>query len=101
MKKYLCIAIVLMLVIVSFRSDTDKSLASVDRVDGYYIFIMSKPEAKYEYMGSVNKSIALTGKPEEMFKGIIKKIKKEYPRADAIMFTSIELDKADAIKFKE
>jgi hypothetical protein len=31
---------------------------------------------------------------------MIRKVKKDYPKADGIVFTSIDMDKADAIQFK-
>ena len=31
---------------------------------------------------------------------MIKKVKNDYPNADAIIFTTVAMDKADAIKFK-
>lgn len=78
----------------------DKASATVEQKQGLYIFIMSKPSLQYDYLGSVKKGLALTGQPEEMINSMIKKVKKEYPKADGIIFTSIELDKADAIIFK-
>lgn len=81
--------------------DSDKEKANVEQMDGLYIFIKSKPVAENDYLGSVKKSLALTGNPEEMLNSMIKKVKKEYPSADGIIFTSVSMDKADAIKFKE
>ena len=63
--------------------------------------MFSKPNAKHQYLGSVKKSIAWTGQPEEMLNAMIKKVKKEYPNADGIIFTSVNMDKADAILFNE
>ncbi|MFN4083872.1 MAG: hypothetical protein ACK4K9_09590 [Bacteroidia bacterium] len=84
----------------AFTSISDKGSATVDQKQGLYIFILSKPTTEYEYLGSVKKSVAWTGKPEEMLNSIIKKVKKDYPKADGIIFTSIDMDKADAIQFK-
>lgn len=64
-------------------------------------FLLSKPTTEYEYLGSVKKVLAWSGKPEEMLNSMIKKVKKEYPKADGIVFTNIDMDKADAIQFKE
>ncbi len=46
----------------------DHSTATVDRSDGIYIFVMSRPSAQYEVLGTVTKKIAWTGAPEEMLK---------------------------------
>ncbi len=99
MKKLLLLSVVIALF--AFTSSNDNSLASVEQKEGYYIFLLSKPVQKTEYLGSVKKGMALSGEPEEMLNSIIKKVKKEYPKADAIIFTSIDMSKADAVKFKE
>lgn len=100
MKIKLLAAILLSLILFGFQTATEKSDATVDRREGLFVFIMSKPKADNEYLGSVKKSISLTGEPEEMLDAMIKKVKKEYPSADGIIFTTVAMDKADAIKFK-
>ena len=84
----------------AFTFVSDKGSATVDQKEGLYIFLLSKPTAEYEYMGSVKKGLAWSGQPDEMLNSRIKKIKKEYPKADGMIFTSIDMDKADAIQFK-
>ena len=87
----------------SFRTlpdDDAKAKATVTKKEGMYIFLQAKPEAPNQYLGSVKKSLAWTGKPEEMLNAMIKKVKKEYPAADGIIFTDIDMDQADAIKFQ-
>ena len=85
----------------AFKLVGDKSSAKVDQQQGLYIFLLSKPVADFEYLGSVKKSIGWTGQPEEMLNSIIKKVKKEYPKADGVVFTTIAMDKADAIQFNK
>lgn len=75
--------------------------SAVDQIEGLYIFIQCRPSAEYDYLGSVKKSLAWSGNPKEMLNSMIKKVKKDYPQANGIIFTSIDMDKADAIKFKE
>lgn len=87
-------------VLCGFQTVADKSDATVEQREGLYVFVMSKPKAANEYLGTVKKSLALTGEPEEMLNSMIKKVKKEYPEAEGIIFTTIAMDKADAIKFK-
>lgn len=74
--------------------------ATVDQQEGVSIFILCKPVAEYEYLGTVKIKAAWTGEPEEMLNIALKKVKKEYPLADGIIFTRLAMDKADAIKFK-
>lgn len=79
---------------------SDKATATVEQHQGVYVFQHSKPVAEYEYLGSVKKGVAWSGKPEEMFNGLIKKCKSDFPTADGIIFTNLDMDKADCIKFK-
>jgi hypothetical protein len=76
-----------------------KATATVDRSDGLYIFVMSLPETPYTSLGTVKKGMAWTGAPSEMLADQVKKVKKQYPEAEAIIF-NIDMDKAEAIKFK-
>lgn len=100
MKANILVVIFLSTILFGFQSSTDKADATVERRDGLYVYIMAKPKSDNEYLGSVKKSLALTGEPEEMLNSMIKKVKKEYPQAEGIIFTTVAMDKADAIKFK-
>lgn len=102
MKKIKFITIILPLgfILTSFIGSSEKSKSIVDQKEGLYIFILSKPVAEYEYLGSVKKVLAWSGKPDEMLNSMIRKVKKDYPKADGIVFTSVDMDKADAIQFK-
>jgi hypothetical protein len=100
MKVKLFIAGLSVVLLCAFTISSNKNSAVVDQKEGLYVFMLSKPTAEYEYLGSVKKGIAWTGSPEEMLDGIIKKVKKEYPRAEGVIFTSMAMDKADAVIFK-
>lgn len=82
------------------HAPADKSAAVVSSEQGVYIFVQCKPVAEYEYLGTIKKSVALTGEPSEMLNAMLKKLKKDFPAADGIIFTSADMDKADAVKFK-
>ncbi len=101
MKKIVLGLIISAFLLTAFTITGDKSSASVDQKEGLYIFILNKPTSQYEYLGSVKKVLVLTGKPEEMLNSMIRKVKKEYPKAEGIIFTSLDMDKADAIQFKD
>ena len=77
--KLLLLAVVSIIFATSFKIMADKSNAAVDQIQGVYVFIQSKPTSEYEYLGSV---------------------KKEYPQADGVIFTSVNMDQVDAVKFK-
>jgi hypothetical protein len=102
MKKTLLMLIVAAFFLTAFKFVTDtKSSATVEQKQGLYVFMLCKPTVDYEYLGSVKKGIAWTGQPEEMLNSMLNKVKKDYPQADGIVFTSIAMDKADAILFKD
>ena len=104
MKKYLllCSFIALGIILGAFIPIlSDHSSAAVEQREGIYIFIYSKPTPAYDYQGSIKKSFAISGGPEEMLNSMIRKCKKDYPQAQGIIFISASMDKADCIKFKE
>jgi len=74
-----------------------KQMANVEKEMGLYIFTSSKPVMEYEYLGTI-KVTTWAGKYNEDIPALLKKAKKEYPQADAIIYTGTE--KADVIKFK-
>ena len=97
MKKLLLITAILFS-INSFAGVNDSAI--VERIEGIYVFQFSKPLGNYDYQGTVKKLFVISGKPEEMINSLIKKCKKEYPDANAIIITSIDMDKADCITLK-
>lgn len=85
----------------AFKDYSDKNTASVQQKDGIYIFMFSTPLADYEKLGTVKKTgIVLSGKPEEMFNILLRRCKKDYPSATGLIFSSVQMDEADAIRFK-
>lgn len=82
-------------------TETTKATATVNQIEGVYVFIQSKPVTPTDYMGTVKKSVSWTGKPDEMLNSMIKKAKKEYPSCEAIIFVDNDMDKVDVIKFKQ
>ncbi|MEI8202563.1 MAG: hypothetical protein WCH34_06095 [Bacteroidota bacterium] len=93
--------IVFGLIFTAFKISSNKGTAIVDQKEGLYIFMLCKPVVEFDYLGSVKKGLALTGQPGEMLNSMIKKVKKDYPTADGIIFTSISMDKADAVLLKD
>jgi len=81
--------------------DINNGLATVNKVDGYYIFMQCTPVAPYEILGTVKKTgIAISGDPDEMFKTILRRAKKDFPKCDAIIFTDVAMKHGDCIVFK-
>jgi len=85
----------------AIETSTNKRLAEVNQKEGFLIFMQSQPVAEYEVLGTVKKTgLTWTGSPEELFNTLMKRAKKDYPKADAIIFEDIELNHATCIKFK-
>lgn len=75
-----------------------KQTANVEQKSGLYIFTHSKPVMQYEYIATVKSGMTSNGYYDEVINSIIKKVKKDYPTADAIIF--IPNAEAEVIKFK-
>jgi hypothetical protein len=78
------------------------STAEAIQVQGLYIFTDSKPVSDYEYLGTVNVSMSMSGQYNDVKNSLIKKTKKDFPNAEAIIITLVtgSSDKADVIRFK-
>jgi hypothetical protein len=83
---------------------SDKATATVNQVQGVYIFIDSKPVAEYTYLGTVDTKGIATDNPQYTIirDKLIGRIKKDWPAADGVIFSfnAGGRDHADAIKFK-
>lgn len=74
--------------------------AEVNQVQGLYIFTDSKPVLEVEYMGTVKiKGIVESNKYTTIRDLLIKRAKREYPKANGIILSSDGFQ-ADVIKFK-
>lgn len=76
--------------------------SEVDQLQGYYIFVNSKPVMEYKYLGTV-KCVLPFGISEysDIRDRLIKKATKDYPQADGLIFTFKNKNSGcDAIKFK-
>jgi len=104
MKKLFTICATLSLIAaLAFTTQTEnkKDLARVNRVEGYYIFIQCAPIAEYDVLGTVKKTgVTWSGSPEEMYRTLLKRMKKDYPKADGIIFDDVAMEHATCIQFK-
>jgi hypothetical protein len=94
---------ILVLASFSFKSieDYKKSDARVSQAEGLYIFLQSTPLKEYDVLGTVKKTgLVWTGKPEEMYRTILRRAKKDYPNCEAVIFDDIQMTHATCIKFK-
>jgi len=103
MKKIFFGLIILSLLSFSFKSyfDNQKSDARVNQAEGLYVFLQSTPLREYEVLGTVKKTgFVWTGQPEEMYRIILRRAKKEYPNCEGVIFEDIQMTHAMCIKFK-
>lgn len=67
-----------------------------------YIFVDSEPVSEYEYLGSTKCKIAFSVQYQSVRDKLIKKVKKQYPKANGVIFHFHDggTDLADAIYIK-
>ncbi len=91
--------------LVAFKSLSNKNLAEVNQVQGFFLFVDSKPVQEYEYLGTVK--VTAWNVSSEQYQGVrdglIKRARKEFPNGDGMIFNFNNggTDQADVIKFKE
>lgn len=89
----------------SFRNTADKAAATVNRVQGLYVFADCQPVADYEVLGVV-KFAGTTRFGSTQYQAIrdklIKRALEDYPMGEGIVFdfNKGSADKAEVIKFK-
>lgn len=79
-----------------------KALATTEKIDGYYIYVDCTPVAKYEVIGTVNTpKVVKNNKYKTMRATMLKKGKKEQPKADGFIFKNQNVYSCEAIKFMD
>lgn len=107
MKIYFILPLMILLTafIMSFTVNSDyriaRKTAEVKQIQGLYIFFCAEPVMDYKYLGSCEKASTWDDDTDSRINAIIKKCKKEYPYADAIVFRELDLLKCDCIKFTD
>lgn len=74
--------------------------AKLQPYQGANIFYMSTPEREYTTLATFKVKQSFTGEPKEQIKTALEKLRKEYPQADGLIFTDVNMQQAEAIKFK-
>ena len=79
-----------------------ENTAEVEQMEGLYIFTDSKPVMDYEYLGTLKASIGFSSQYQSVRNKLVKKAKKKYPEAEAVIFhfKAGGTDRCDAIKYK-
>ncbi len=89
------------LIVMSFKSATDKTGATVETQNGIGVFAFSKPIGKYDILGMVKvKGIVSNEKGPHMVELLVEYAKKNYPSGEAIIVNS-DFEKAEVIRFKD
>lgn len=100
--KYICVFVLSLLVSNTlFAQDSSKErIGEITQHEGYYIYFFSTPIDKYETLGFLKEAkVVWSGKPKEMIKLMMKKTRKKYPNADALIIEDIHMNQIRAIKF--
>lgn len=106
MKQILTVLAVIALFAFSSKRNTvaDNSLATVNQLQGLYVFTDCKPVGEYKYLGTVKNGMRIAGSAqyEPVRDRLLKKIKQDYPEANGVIFSFVNgaADRADAIQFK-
>jgi len=89
-----------LLVILAFCSDVDKTSATVPQIKGVSVYILSTPKTSYDFQGEIKLGLVMSGSNESMLTDLVDKAKKKFPQVDAIVLHDVTFERADAIKFK-
>ena len=99
LKQLLVVTVAVLLA--SFTLNTPVT-ALPDKELGIYLFIRSKPVNKFESLGPVNMpEVVWSGRPNEMIDIAVRRVKRQYPNANGIIFLSERMGKVEAIKLSE
>lgn len=89
-------AFLLVGLMVAFKPES-KGLAIVNQQEGIYIFVQSKPAENAKFLGKINMpEVVWKGKTKEMINTAVRRAKKQFPDCNAVIFTSDNLETAEA-----
>lgn len=63
--------------------------AEVEQIEGYLIFAKSKPVKEYEHLGTIKGPTIGSHEFDKFVESLIKKVKKKFPKADALLFDGV------------
>lgn len=74
--------------------------AKVGPVQGVFIFYLCTPAQPFDVLGEIKVKQQWSGEPKEQVKTAIKSALEQYPNANGILFTDLNMTKAQAIKLQ-
>jgi hypothetical protein len=82
--------------------ELNHSTAEVTKIEGFYIFMDSKPIMPYDSLGEVDLGFVGGTQYEDIRANLIKRARKKYPTADGIILNLNKkgVDKCNVIKFE-
>lgn len=101
--KVLLVMIPILLLCSFANFQNEKNIAKVNQVGGLYLFVDSEPVSEYEYLGTQKCKMTMWSTQYQTVRDqLIRKVKKEYPKANGIIFHFHDggVDLADAIYIK-
>ncbi len=101
MKKLFPIIALSAIALFAFKQTTNKATANVEQRQGIYVFVLAKPANDYQVLGTVKRGFSISGKPTEVIDAQIKKVLKEFPQANGIIYSSLDLDRANVVRIKD
>lgn len=86
--------------------DVRKNTAEVEQIQGFWVFIDSKPVTEYDYLGTINGTRgrgSFNPQYTVIRDALLKLARKQYPDADGIILhlNAGGKDRADVLHFKE
>jgi hypothetical protein len=78
----------------------DYSKATVDKVNGVYVFYHSHPVEEYTELGIVKPGVTLSDNAGELISALCKRALKSFPNAQGIIITDPDMKDASVIQFK-
>lgn len=97
MKKITLILAIALITLSAFKTMADYSQAKVNQIQGINVFIASQPTQQYEYLGTITNN---WNYGDKLANKIIAEAKAKYPAANGIIFSNLNLNQADVVKFK-
>jgi len=80
--------------------EAKKQTAEAKQNGGLYIFFASEPVLETEYLGTVRSGSPMDGYFSSRLEILIKKAKKDFPEAEALIFKKDGVSSAEVVKYK-